>query len=140
MKHIFQAKIEDKQLVFLEDTKSYFDKLENRNIVVTINIDKKRSLPQNSYYWKLLEIIGEDIGYESEDMHEIFKHKFLKKEKEVMIKGKPFTFEKTISTTKLTTAQFTEYIEKIKRFCAVELAMYLPDANDAYISNTITKI
>ena len=126
------AKVEGYNLTFI-DEKSLQTHLNRLQGIVEVSITKvknNRTLPQNSYYWKILEIIGYELGYDSESMHEIFKNKFLRKEKEILYKGKAFKAEKNISTTKLTTKQFITYIDEIKRFCSIELGMYVPDAGD----------
>lgn len=38
---------------------------------------KDRSTMQNSLYWKWLTIIGNELGYSKEEMHEQYKGKFL---------------------------------------------------------------
>ncbi len=77
--------------------------------------------------WKLIEIIAREIGYEVEEMHDIFKYKFLQKTFEDrngnLIKG-------IGSTRKLNVKDFTNYINKIKRFCAEELEIKLPESFD----------
>lgn len=70
----------------------------------------KRSLDQNSRYWKLITELGKHFGYEVEEMHQLMGYKFLrykKKEREFIT-----------STTKLTTKEMAEYQENIERFAA----------------------
>jgi hypothetical protein len=75
-------------------------------------IEKKsaRSLDQNSLYWELVTGLGNQIGYEKDEMHYLLGFKFLSYEKngETFIK----------STTKLNTAEFSEYFAKCERFAA----------------------
>ena len=125
------AKVEGYNLTFLDEKalQTHLKQFEGRIVEVSISKHRsKRTIDQNSYYWKLCEIAGNELGYDSEDMHEIFKHRFLKREKEIIVNENTIKLEKTISTTKLNTKQFTDYIEKIKRFCASELSIVLPDA------------
>src|SRR3990167_4162214 len=71
----------------------------------------KRSGQQNNYYWGVvLETISESIGHTSEELHEIFKRKFLPPQI-VTYRGKEIKMPNT--TTKLSTIQFSEYLAKI---------------------------
>ncbi len=107
---------------------NYISNLPTGKYMIQIsNHDENRSLNQNKFYWKLIEIIAREIGYEVEEMHDIFKYKFLQKTFEDrngnLIKG-------IGSTRKLNVKDFTNYINKIKRFCAEELEIKLPESFD----------
>lgn len=39
--------------------------------------DLKRSSNANNYYWKILEIIGKELGYSKDDLHEACKRQFI---------------------------------------------------------------
>ena len=87
----------------------------------------KRTIPQNAYYWGVvLKTISKETGYTSEELHEFFKRIYLKKE--IVIGGK--TYETSISTRKLKTDQFSEYIEKIKGFVFLKLDLVIPEAEE----------
>ena len=72
----------------------------------------KRSTDQNSRYWKLLTDFGRYLGYEAEEMHELCRYKFLREY--VEIDG--MELAKLKSTTKLTTQEFTDYMDAIDRW------------------------
>jgi hypothetical protein len=72
----------------------------------------KRSLDQNSRYWKLLTDLGRYLGYEADEIHELARYKFLFDEVEVNGKWMP----RLKSTTKLNTQDFTEYMDAIDRW------------------------
>lgn len=127
------AKVEGYNLTFLDEKALQNHLKQFKGCIVEVCISKKknkRTLDQNNYYWSLCEIVGNELGYDSEEVHEIFKQRFLKKEKEIMVADHKIKLEKTISTTKLSTIQFMQYINKIKQFCAIELSIYLPEANE----------
>ena len=95
------------------------------NILVT-KFKKKRSLEQNSFYWGILiDILSKEFGYESEEIHLMLREKFLR-----IYDDKHPDFVIARSTTKLTTVEFVEYIEKIQRWAAQEHQIYLPDPNE----------
>lgn len=71
----------------------------------------KRSILQNNYYWFILEIIGDDLWYTKNEMHDIFRNMFLKRE----VKQDEVFGDLTIvrSTSSLTTIEFMQYIDQI---------------------------
>lgn len=89
----------------------------------------KRTLSQNALYWKWLDIIrlhiADSIGqiYSGEDLHEWFKAKFLPT-RLIGINGEDMPI--TSSTTKLNTAEMSEYMECIDHFCVTQLHLFLP--------------
>lgn len=88
---------------------------------------KKRTNPQNNLYWKWLEIIGRETGYDKDDLHDALRDKFLDPvEREVL--GELRHFRQ--STTKLTTQQMTEYMDNIYRFSTSDLGILLPVPED----------
>jgi hypothetical protein len=90
----------------------------------------KRSNQQNAYYWSTIcKLISETTGYTPEEVHEFFKEKFLSERKCILIGNEEREIEKA-STTKLTTKQFEEYAENIRRFAATELNISIPTPNE----------
>ena len=90
---------------------------------------KNRSVAQNKLYWKWITCIGDEIGYERDELHAIMADKFLPDEI-VEYGGKQIKKDK--STSRLNTKEFTEYLEKIDRFAATELGIVLPSPDDLY--------
>lgn len=80
---------------------------------VWIKIDTrepKRSEQQNKFYWLYLDMIAESTGHRPEELHELFKGKFL------TLGIKEIYGEKTRvkrSTTTLSKSEFCEYILSI---------------------------
>jgi hypothetical protein len=92
--------------------------------VVIRKYKSKRSNEQNSYYWGVvLDILSKHTGYESDEMHEILKFKFLRKRINNDV-------EYVQSTTKLNTAEMEEYLEKVRRWAATELSCNIPLPNE----------
>lgn len=87
---------------------------------------KNRSLAQNRTYWLWLGIIGEFNGDSPEDLHELFKLRFLGHE-EKTIMGESVTLVR--STAKLTTLEFGEYLVKVEML-AKQLGIVLPYPDD----------
>ena len=94
-------------------------KLEGQRIQLTIQKERHaRSLSQNSLYWLFLTFIGQELGYDTEELHSTFKAMFLTD------RSKEFPIVR--STAKLSTAEFTDYLDKITRKVA-EMGVVLPD-------------
>ena len=84
-----------------------------------------RSQRQNRYYWgAVLTTIAESTGNSTEDLHEHFKAVFLPR-RFVVLNGKETEVAKT--TTKLSTDEFSKYLEQLAAFAASELGITLPD-------------
>jgi hypothetical protein len=116
--------------------------LEGKRVEVIIKAERhSRSIPQNSYYWGVvLLLISKETGYTPEELHEFFKRIYLKKE--IIIGGQ--VYEVSISTKKLNTEQFMDYIEKIKGFVLAKLNLAIPNPDeydfDAFIVDEDSKL
>jgi len=95
---------------------------------VEIKIQKlrsKRSEQQNSYWWGvIIKILGEELGYDKDEMHEVLKFKFLKREKVIERTGELMFY--SISTTKLSVSEFVKLVEDVIRWAASELSIVIP--------------
>jgi hypothetical protein len=131
---VFKGTIDAKRKVIFADKNAlliYCAKFkEGQEVEVIIRRKKsKRSLNQNAYYWMICTTIADSSGYESPDeVHEALKMMYLR----VNRTGLPDTIR---STTDLNTAEFAEYIDKIKRDAARgvfggENGIYIPDAGE----------
>jgi len=69
-----------------------------------------RSLEQNERLWELYGSIGNHLGIDKDNMHELMGYKFLRYQTEIA--GMPVELIK--STTKLTTSEMTEYQQQIE--------------------------
>lgn len=87
----------------------------------------KRSLDQNSLYWKWCTIIANDTGNTPNDIHEWCKNEFLPPVF-VSVNGK--VHEARRSTTDLNTAEMTAYLDQITAWAATDLGLLLPHPSD----------
>lgn len=77
----------------------------------------KRTEQQNRYYWGVyLPMIAEETGNDIDDLHTLFKGKFLSKEV-VQVFGEKIRRVK--STSSLSVIQFGDYIRRIEGFTGV---------------------
>lgn len=123
---VFRAQIKSGVIIFYQPSKAYayIETLEGKYVEVTVRKERsQRSLQQNSYYHAVVvKMLSDFTGYEQDEMHEILKQQFLKK-----VNADGFEFVK--STTKLSTVEFEEYLESIKRWAAM-LGCVVPDPNE----------
>jgi hypothetical protein len=83
----------------------------------------QRSLQQNSYYWGVvIEILSKHFGYDPEEMHEALKFHFLK-----IRNDKSPDLVSVKSTTRLSTDEFNEYVNRVVRWAAQEYGVFIPD-------------
>lgn len=110
---------------------------ENTGKILRLETPKPvRSLSQNALYWVYLKKIQTETDSEDEDLHEFFKVKFLPK-RLVKIKGKSteHEVESVGSTTKLTKAEFGEYITKIEHLTGITIPSKEEAEEMGYIAN-----
>jgi hypothetical protein len=137
-----KANINDRaKLCFAENAMLYRWLSDNRtkDVVVTIELSrKKRSNPQNRYYWEvvvqMVQSAINDFGNEfsKDETHEFLKAKFNYKEIEIT---DGHYIDVPRSTTKLDTVTFMDYVAKIQRFATEMLGIYIPDPNQEAIIN-----
>ena len=69
-----------------------------------------RSSQQNNYYWNIVRILAEELGYTENEMHSTIKNHF-----------------EIESTKTLSTKEFASFIERLVRWSAIELNIVIPD-------------
>lgn len=92
---------------------------EGRTLVIELE-KKGRSHSQNAYYWVYLGVIARETGDTANDLHELFKRKFLPPVIK-SVRGEELSVAR--STTELSKVEFGEYLERI---CAL-VEIPLPD-------------
>lgn len=96
---------------------------------VDIVVQKKRmvrSIQQNRLWWLYVTIIAESLGYEKDEMHDVLKFKFLKRERVIEKTGEIIPYLE--STTRLSRSEFSEVVESVIRWAA-EMNIILPEPN-----------
>lgn len=108
-----------------DDLRVYLQHLAGTPIEVVIRRRRaQRSHSQNRAYWGIvIAYTAEHFGYDPEEMHSVWKLEFLKDHTE----DKPFPRIK--STTELSTAEFEDYVAKIRRKAA-EYGCDVPEPNE----------
>ena len=69
-----------------------------------------RSSQQNNYYWNIVRILADELGYTENEMHSTIKNHF-----------------EVESTKTLSTKEFASFIERLVRWSAIELNIVIPD-------------
>jgi len=107
------------RLSFIKD----FARHEGKVVGVTVDRKKEfRSLDQNAYLWGVVyEIISEETGMLSEEVHEAMKLMFLRKE----VSG----IETVRSTATLTKEEMARFIDDIIAWAISFLGAYIPSSN-----------
>ena len=93
-----------------------------KHIVVIKRYRKSRTVNQNKLLWMWYNLIADELGYKSEDIHEYYKAQFLTTIN-IEILGRSCFVPK--STTDLTTEEFGNYLEKIHNH-ALQINIYCP--------------
>lgn len=114
----------------LNNERSFKDKLiefEGKEVEIRIKVrTNNRSKEQNSLYWKWINILSNETGFQVEEMHELVKYKFLQRNvvnndgvEEVILK----------STTTLTVSEFNKFMNEVLYWSNDTLNINLP-SND----------
>lgn len=113
MSNIFYCTSRDMKLV-PDNTKAWLEYLlsvDKKKLVVSIEQEKwVRSTSQNKFYWAYLRIIANETGHTEDDLHALFKRKFLPPEFKTIL---GVEVKLPASTTKLDKISFGEYMDKI---------------------------
>jgi phage pi2 protein 07 len=125
----YYGRVKDGQL-FIGKRKDFDEaikRFEGREVEVIVQ--KKRfirSVQQNRLWWLYMDILHKKLGYSKEEVHELCKFRFLKREKVIESTGE--VMEYLESTTRLTRTQFAETIDKLVQWAAeMNIVMPLPN-------------
>jgi hypothetical protein len=106
----------------------YIQSFEGKAVHITVDKHSgKRSHRQNALWWVYVTILANEIGYNKNEMHEILKMKFLKKEKVDEKTGEVFEF--LCSTTSLNKTEFGEMINSLVQWAAETFNVVMPLPN-----------
>jgi len=113
----------------MDAIKDYLDRLpDGKQFEVSVRLHKeKRSNPQNALYHSWLNIICKETKNDHETVHKAFAKMFLGVD---VCEFGGQKIAKIKSTTSLNTEQFTEYLNQVEAFAAVELGIILPHPDD----------
>lgn len=105
---------------------AYFEDCKVR--VIVERLKNSRSKDQNNYYWGVvLPEIATHTGFSAEELHDVFKSKYLKDKR--VWRGGNITVLK--STTALSTGEFAEYLQNVI-LEAGEMEIAIPEADKLY--------
>lgn len=105
--------------------KKELPRFEGKRVVITIDkVKSKRSAAQNRLWWLYIGILSDGLGYHKDEMHEICKFKFLKKEKLIEQTGE--LLEYIGSTTELSKSEFAEVVDRLRQWSDESFSIYLP--------------
>ena len=124
MKHF--GRIKNLEIDFLDEEKLLEDllKFDGKDIIFSISENKDyRTNSQNKLWWKYMEIMGLELGYTKNEMHDLAKLKFLQRER---IEG-GLKIKYLKSTTALTKKEFRELIDLVIIWAAQTFSVNLPN-------------
>lgn len=102
--------------------------------IIVQRLRATRSVQANRYYWGVvIATLCAHTGYTPDEMHDVLKMKFIPKRLALLDGNGEIHGEYVLagSTRTMTTADFSEYVEAVKRFAAAELDCDIPDASEA---------
>ena len=124
MKHF--GTVKNKKLS-LNNERRFKDSLiefEGKEVEIRIRVrSNNRSKEQNSLYWKWIDILSKEIGFTKDEMHELIKYKFLKRN---IVDDNGIEQEIIKSTTTLTIKEFTLLMNDLLYWSNTTLNVNLP--------------
>lgn len=123
--------VKDGKVFFRNQNQIYKDIIQsgwNEFEVTICKKSKHRSSQQNRWWWACVTVLSNELGYTKDQMHEICKYKFLKRELVDEKTGEVFEYLK--STTELTTTEFSTLIESLIQWSNETFNCKLPMPNE----------
>ena len=122
-------KKDGERLMFDQELPYIFSLLANGSYTITIKkASQKRSIPQNDLMWMWLTCIERETGTPKDDVYMYYCKKFLIKT--IQIGERQERIYNTSS--KLTSEEMTEFLNKIQADAATELGIRLPLPEDRF--------
>lgn len=92
-----------------------------------------RSAVQNNFWWGVVvALLSEHTGFSPDEMHDVLKAKFLPRRLAVTDGNGEIVNEFVVggSTTRLSTLEFGELIERVRQWAADYLGVLIPEPNE----------
>lgn len=129
----------NRKVLNIQEFRDAINQLKDGKHLVTVKDIRKRSIPQNAYYWAVLVPMVRaglyDAGYDevrtNEDAHVVLKHLHLKKN--VVNKQTGETYQIDGSSAALAIPEFNDFIERICRWAAEYLGIVIPSPNEQFV-------
>ena len=132
--------INNRKVVNMKEFRDAFNQLKDGKHLVTVKDMRKRSIPQNAYYWGVIVPMVRkglyDAGFDevrtNDDAHEVLKHVHLRKHIVSKHTGEIIT-EIAGSSTTLSIPEFNDYIEAICKWASEYLGIIIPSPNEQIV-------
>ena len=106
-----------------------FSTLKNGTYTLTVKrASEKRSVPQNDLMWMWFACMERETGTPKQDIHDYYCRQFLRKQ----IVWKDSVVTVIGQTSKLTTQQMTDFLNKVQEDAATEFGIQLPVPDDRF--------
>jgi hypothetical protein len=124
-----------RRMVNKQDLREMLKWLQDGKYLIIIKDFRRRSLPQNAYYWGVIVPLvrrglydnGFDEVTDNDTAHEVMKKLFLKKT--IVSKQTGDMIDISGSSAALTVTEFNEFIESISKWAAEYLGIVIPSPN-----------
>ena len=129
MAKVVTMKKDGERLTFDQELPYVFSLLSNGTYTITIKrANQKRSIPQNDLMWMWLTCIERETGTPKDDVYMYYCKRYLMKTIQIVDKQ-----ERIYNTSsKLSAAEMTEFLNHIQADAATELGIRLPLPEDRF--------
>lgn len=98
---------------------------EGKRVEISVQkLKSHRSIQQNRLWWLYMGILSKELGYTKDEIHEICKFKFLKREKVIEKTGELIPYIE--STTKLNKTDFSDMTSELIKWASESFLIVLP--------------
>jgi len=126
-KHIIQLTKKCGQLSFDKTIEFVCSLLSDGEYIITIERKKSpRSIQQNSLMWMWFKCISDETGHTTDEIHDIYCSKFLRKRIRVMNEEVVVV----CGTSKLSTDEMSKFLELVRLHALEKIGIYLPLPED----------
>lgn len=127
-----QFKKEQGQITWSQPLELVLNLIANGEYELTIKKKtKKRTTDQNALMWMWFTCMEDETGTGKQDFHDYYCKKFLRRT--IQINGKDEVVVR--STSKLNTAEMTDFLNKVQADAASEFGITLPSPDDVYFNS-----
>jgi len=136
---VFAVELKDGKMTMVDSEESRYTKFllsnEGKYLLTLKKPVRRRSTPQNAWYWAcVLPIIADYIGEEDlEEVDRLMESQHLRTQ--VSVKGKMYT--KVGRCSKLNSHDFGEYVERVRMWASKELGCAIPDPDKEYLAHEL---
>jgi len=127
----FRGHVDENGVLYLNDARGYaalLKSLAGKKVAIKVGKPQRSDNQRRFYFGVIVKILADEWGYNPpEQMHDALREEFLRLEADPE-HGKPLPTVR--STSDLNTAEFEDYLDRIRAWAATDYGIVLPFPNE----------